>query len=151
MDQLPADRPQSRTRVVAGAVVLAYVAFAVFAQLIGEDEEARGEAARFDGFCTAVYADYPGLLSAVASQAGSGGPFDGRNFYGSFFESAGVAPEEFQDEVATLIEGLELASSGELTRAEVDAYIQTYEELRTAATPTCNQVAEEIRLDEPTE
>jgi hypothetical protein len=151
LDRLGEQRQASRARVVAGAVVLAYVAFAVFAQLIGEDETDRAEATRLNGFCTALYSDYAGLLSTLAYEGDVIGPFadtaGGRQLYGEFI-NADLAPEEFRDEVDHLAEGLDRAVNGELAPAEVDAYIRAYEELQEAARPTCDAVGQEIQAED---
>jgi hypothetical protein len=142
----PALRRPSRTAVIAGAVVAAYLAFAVFAQLVGEDEDARIEnAEQLDVFCAVLYSDYPGMLSTVADQGGAFGPATrAEAFFPGFTSALAVAPEEFQEETAYLIEGLERAFSGELTPVEMEAYVEAYDELQAEATPLCDQVGRDI-------
>jgi hypothetical protein len=157
MDRIRTTRPPSRTGMIVAGVVAAYVAFAVFAQLIGEDEDpVVQDAASLDVFCTTLYSDYPGILQMLVYQgdsfgpAGPGGPIS-EGLSGGFFNVAQFAPAEFEDQAAYLVEGIQRASNGELAPNEVDAYIQAYDELRTEATPTCDRVGDQITTDEQDE
>ncbi|MGH9213743.1 MAG: hypothetical protein ACRD2C_24170 [Acidimicrobiales bacterium] len=151
IDRPTEQRPRARGRLVAAVVALAYVAFAVFAQLIGEDQPDEAELVRLDAFCAALYSDYGGLISSLAYEGDAFGPLGGSEggqpFFTGFID-ADLAPAEYRDDVAFLTEGIDRAVAGDLPPEEVETYLDAYEDLRDRATPTCDRVGREIQIED---